>query len=123
MDTGLEGGRWATLVVIADGTTSLYTSTGGGIIGAGAHAAVAQAGQAWLSALEGHLELLPRTDRPGLPAAGHVVIRALTFGGERAVEAPEADLGHGRDPASPLFHAAHAVITEMRLLEESREGP
>ena len=32
MEMGMEGGV-ATLVVIADGTTSMYRSTGGGIIG------------------------------------------------------------------------------------------
>jgi hypothetical protein len=39
METGhAEGG--ATLVVFAEGTTSLYFSNGGGIIGAGEHAIV-----------------------------------------------------------------------------------
>ena len=42
----------ATLVSLADGTTSMYTSTGGGVIGGGAHDAVVQAGRAFLLELE-----------------------------------------------------------------------
>src|SRR5688572_20448969 len=37
IDVGLEGGSAYTLMVLGDGTTSLYFSTGGGIIGAGTH--------------------------------------------------------------------------------------
>src|SRR5215468_5447884 len=41
MDWNLGGGL-ATLVAIEDGTVSLYLNPGGGIIGAGTHASVAQ---------------------------------------------------------------------------------
>jgi hypothetical protein len=51
-----------------------------------------------------------------------VTIRALTFEGQRAVAGVEDDLGSGRHPASPLFYAAHEVITQRRLVEESRQA-
>jgi hypothetical protein len=119
MDVGYPNDRWATLVALGDGTTSLYTSTGGGIIGAGTRPAVAAASAAWLSMIEQHLDLIPVTSGSRLPPSGFVTIRALVFGEQRAVEAPEDDLGHRRHPASTLFHSAHGVITELRRIDES----
>jgi hypothetical protein len=119
MDMGYPDRRWATLVVVGDGTVSLYTSTGGGTIGAGAHETVAVAAEQWLSALQVGLGLLPLIGPADLPGPDRVVIRALTFDGHRSVEAAKADLGYGRHPASALFHSAHEVLTQMRLIEES----
>jgi hypothetical protein len=48
METGYPTGT-ATLVALADGTTSLYTSTGGDIIGGGGHARVAAASRSFLT--------------------------------------------------------------------------
>src|SRR5260221_3790710 len=47
MDSGMANAV-ATLVGVADGTTSLYYSTGGGVIGAGARHDVAAATHRWL---------------------------------------------------------------------------
>lgn len=122
MDMGYPNDRWATLVALADGTTSLYTSTGGGIIGAGTRPAVVAASAAWLSTMEQHLDVLTAVSGSRLPPGGFVTIRALLFGGQRAVEAPEDALGHGLHPASALFHSAHGVITELRRIDQSRPG-
>ena len=78
MEMGYRRGT-VTLVALADGTTSLYTRAGGGII------------------------------------------RALTYTGQTAGEATEDDLGQGRHPLSPVFHAGHRVITELRLIDEARQ--
>lgn len=118
MDIGHPRGA-ATLLALADGTTSLYTSSGGGIIGGGSHQAVAAATRSFLADLERHLSLLEPDPDTGLPIAGHVTIRALTYTGRLAAEAPEDDLGYGRHPLSPVFHAAHRVITELRLIDEA----
>jgi hypothetical protein len=53
METGYRRGT-ATLVALADGTTSLYLSGGGGIIGGGSHEAVATATKEYLAELEIH---------------------------------------------------------------------
>src|SRR5690348_17043141 len=50
MDTGYPSGA-ATLVCLSDGTTSLYTSTGGGMIGGGAHEQVVRANAGLLATL------------------------------------------------------------------------
>jgi hypothetical protein len=116
METGYPNGT-ATLVCLRDGTTSLYTSSGFGIIGGGGHAAVVHANASLLAVLAAELDRLQRTEDRSLPAVGRTVIRALTHDGPRAYEAAEDDLGNGRDPLSPVFHAAHRVITQLRLID------
>jgi hypothetical protein len=121
MEMGFPNGI-ATLVALADGTTSLYTSTGGGIIGGGFHQAVAAATHAFLNCVEEHItELRPDPDT-ALPASGLAIIRALTYTGRLSAEAPEDDLGHGRHQLSPVFHAGHQVITQLRMIDEARPG-
>jgi hypothetical protein len=117
MDVGMERGTY-TLVSLADGTTSLYLSTGGGFIGAGAHPAVAAATRQFLAAVEGALDGFGPDPDDALPALGRVIIRALGWDGRRRVEGVEDDLGNGRDPWSALFHAAHGVITQVRLTQQ-----
>jgi hypothetical protein len=50
----------ATLVVLGEETTSLYFSNGGGVIGAGEHAAVRAAGEILLASAEQYLRWLHR---------------------------------------------------------------
>ncbi len=116
METGYPRGT-ATLVALADGTTSLYLSTGGGIIGGGFHRAVADATRSFLAELEHRLPMLRPDPDAALPATGWVIIRALTYTGRMYSEAAEDDLGHGRHELSPVFYAAHRVITELRLID------
>lgn len=120
MDMGYPNGA-ATLVALGDGTTSLYLSSGGGIIGAGAHDQVATAAQRFLAAVDDHLDLLTADVDSGVPAAGRVIIRALTDQGWSGAEAPEDDLGRGPHPLSAMFHTGHGVLTELRLIAESQE--
>jgi hypothetical protein len=109
----------ATLLAVADGSTSLYISTGGGIIGAGEHETVASASRRWLDVAVPFLERLePCDDAPPPSRKGATQFVAVTSDGLRAASAPEDELGEGRHKLSPLFHAGHDVITEIRLLEE-----
>jgi hypothetical protein len=121
METGYPRGT-ATLVALADGTTSLYLSGGGGIIGGGSHEAVATAAKKYLAELEMHLPMLAADPADNLPAPGQVIIRALTFTGRMSAQASEQDLGQRRHRLWPVFHAAHRVITELRLIDETRQG-
>lgn len=108
----------ATVFGLADGTTSMYTSTGGGVIGGGGYESVAQSTSEWLALTETMLDLLPVDSDTGLPPTNCVTLRAFTYEGHRAVTVAEDDLGHGWHPASPLFHAAHRVISELRLIDK-----
>jgi hypothetical protein len=116
MDSGMADGGWYSLVTLADGTTSLYTSAAFGIIGAGTHDSVRRASEALLDLAGRRLDLFAPDADDAVPTAGMVAIRVLTFDGRRAVLAPEDDLSHGRHPASEIFYAVHEVITQTRLV-------
>jgi hypothetical protein len=118
METGAKEGAAYTLVVLADGSTSLYFSTGGGIIGAGEYASVRAAGVTLIrEASQMRTEAAPTATTP-LPATGQVVFYLLSGGGTLRYSAPEQELGEGKNPFSNLFYSAHAVITEVRKYEE-----
>ncbi|HEX6400080.1 MAG TPA: hypothetical protein VF108_06370 [Actinomycetota bacterium] len=119
METGYPEAL-ATLVAVADGTTSLYFSNGGGIIGAGAHDAVAEASRRWLEAAGAFLPRLSSTTAPSLPAEGDTQFVAVTPEGLFSVVAPEEELGEGRHSLSQLFHAGQDVITQIRLVDDNR---
>jgi hypothetical protein len=113
----------ATLVTLADGTTSLYFSNGGGILGAGGHAEVRQAGTELLAVAEAHRERFVRASETPLPPVGRVRFYLHTDDGVLTAEATEQDLGHGRHPLAPVFHAGHAVIAAVReATERQRRG-
>jgi hypothetical protein len=104
----------ASLVTIADGTTSIYFSSGGGIIGAGEHQSVREASARLIALVDAHLDELEPTSAHPLPSEGRVRFYARTFDDLRTAEADEEMLGEGRHPLSPLFHAAHEVIATVR---------
>jgi hypothetical protein len=116
-----HGGGVATLVALRGGMTSLYFSTGGGMIGGGEHPQVAAATQVLIRTAQAHLASVPASTDTALPAAGRVVLRVLTYGGRRALEAGDDELVAGEHPLSPVFYAADDVITQLRLLDEARE--
>ena len=123
MDSGIPEGVF-TLVALADGTTSLYTSSGGGVIGGGGHESVVRETKAFLAALERQLNDLEDDSRVDEPPPERVVIYALTYSGRKRAEGAVEDFGYNRHRLSPVFHAAHSVITELRRTSESpRKDP
>ena len=117
MELGLASGV-TTLVALADGTTSLYFSSGGGIIGAGENSRVRDAAAAWLAMAAEHLTLFQLTADTAPPAPGRVVLYAKSFRGLQRLEAGEVELATHQHPAAPLFHAGQAVLTTIRELQE-----
>jgi hypothetical protein len=115
METGYPEGV-ASLVVFANGEASLYLSSGGGIIGGGAHETVRRAAVQQIAEAQRGLGELAPTDAFPRPAVGRVRFYVLTTGGMLTAEAAEEDLGEERLALSPLFHAGHAVITELRAV-------
>jgi hypothetical protein len=111
----------ATLVGVADGSTSLYFSNGGGTIGGGQHPQVAQATQRWLdvaATLAGSMSADSSTE---LPDEGVTLLTLVTPSGRLSARAPEDELGSGEHELSQLFYAAHDVITQLRLVEGDPE--
>ena len=119
MDSVFPDGGWYSLVVFADGTTSLYTNGTFGVIGAGSHPEVRTESDSLLAVADQELGAFQDIGDTSLPPPDHVAIRVLTFDGPRLVIAEEDELGYGRHAASVVFHAAHAVITAVRQATES----
>ena len=118
METGFEDGSFS-LVTLADGTASLYFSTGGGVIGAGEHESVRKAAGHYLSGAQYFFEQATPVESTPRPVPGKVIFYFLGFEGISAYEAPEQKLGIGEDELSNLFYAAHEVINEIRKVEEN----
>jgi hypothetical protein len=118
METGYPGAT-ATLFALGDGTTSLYLSSGGGVIGGHAHENVRQANAAFIEvANQFYQQMMPCESFP-IPETGQTIFYSLTDEGILTGGGLEIDLGYGRHPLSPLFHAGHKVLTQLRQISES----
>jgi len=112
----------ATLVSLEDGSTSLYSSTGGGIIGGGAHPPVVEATHAFLDAVAVYAPQFSPTDSDDVPEPGHVRFHALGFDGRRGADCLEADLQARTHDLWPLYYSGHQVITALRIATEGETG-
>ena len=112
----------ATVVSLADGTTSLYLSSGGGSIGAGEHPATAAASISALRLAERMIDGVPEATDAPLPARGRTSLTLLTFAGLRRFEDDNAAFENGTSPLSPLANAMQDVISEIRRAEASASG-
>ena len=120
METGYPEGT-ATMLALSDGTTSLYLSSGGGVIGGHGHQNVRQANAEFVENAHQSYQHLEPTDSFPVPAEGQTLFYVLTDSGVLTGDGREEDLGLGRHPLSPLFHAGHRVITQLRLISESAD--
>ncbi len=114
MEIGLPDGI-ATIVAIADGTVSMYLSTGGGVIGAGEHASVRGAGGRFRTIVAESRGLLHGTLDFPLPEAGQVRFHARIADHDYTGVATEEALRSGRHPISALYAAGQDLLTEIRL--------
>lgn len=121
MDAAQANGSVATLVVFADGTTSLYSSAGGGIVGAGPQRDVRRASDEMLEIAGGTEGDMAPPDAGGtfpLPSAGRVRFYLRTSGGLRTAEVAEDELKSGSHALSGLYAAGQAVLSEVRPLSQ-----
>lgn len=121
METGFPEGSF-TLSSVADGSTSLYFSSGGGIIGGGEHERVRKASSYFLSGAQHFSEKGQKVTIFPKPAAGKVIFYFLTFEGVRSYTASEDDFGNQKNELSDLFFAAQNVITELRKIDENKHN-
>jgi len=77
METGYDGAT-VTLLALADGTTSLYFSSGGGVIGGQAHETVRRANAEFLAQTNHFLAQLVPCETFPIPEADHTVFYVLT---------------------------------------------
>jgi hypothetical protein len=115
------GDDFATFVALSDGTASMYTSAGGGTLGAGGRPGIDAAAARLLQAAEEQLQRFAPADAASAPRPGRVTYWVLTRTGPRAVD-------HGADGPPPgdaglqaIGNAFQEYVTQFRLLDEA--GP
>lgn len=119
VEMGYEVGT-ATLFSLADGTTSLHYSTGGGLLGRGDYAPLAKASKSLVTLAETFLQHMSITTDFHLPEVGRVRFILLTYTSAYAAEAAEKVLASNTHPLSPLFKSVQATLKQLRWLVEQR---
>jgi len=119
LDWGMRGAS-ATIAVVADGTVSMYTSAGGGMIGAGQHKVIHMPAARFLKTVEAIVDSLPAATEAPLPKEGEAAVVALTYEGMRR-GLVELRLLTPKDPLARAWVAGQDLITALRELQESLE--
>jgi hypothetical protein len=119
LDWGLRGAS-ATIAVVADGTVSMYTSAGGGMIGAGQHQQIHMPAARFLKTVEAIVDSLPAATEAPLPREGEAAIVALTYEGMRR-GLVELKLLSPKDPFARGWVAGQDLITALRELQDTLE--
>jgi len=120
MDWGVPTGS-ATVVAIADGTASVYLSSGGGFIGGGqSHESIRAAAKRTVEIADEVQPLMQPTTAYPLPQRGQVTFYILTDVGVFTASASDDDLRSHRSPFYKLGDSAQTIITEYRLIQEGK---
>jgi hypothetical protein len=119
-DWGVTKGT-ATVVALADGTASIYLSSGGGSIGGGqSHDSIRKAAQKMVSVAAEFQPQMQATDTYPLPQRVQVTFYVLTDAGVFTATAPQEELSSHRHPLSRLGDAAQEIITQYRLIQNKK---
>jgi hypothetical protein len=115
METGYDRGV-VTFAAMSDSSISIYFSWGGGMIGAGSHDRPAAAARNLAVGIAQNMELFQKTLDTSLPKVGETKFFVLVDDDVLCASGKEQELIAGKHKLSPLFHAAHAVMGEVRKL-------
>ena len=120
MEVGLAEASYLVLG-LCDGSASLYLSTGGGSIGGQGHPHINAAAKELVRTAQRYkTHFQPTTEFP-IPGPGYVRFSLRTSDGVLAFELEEAQLTSQEHELTPLYAAAHTIISGFRILEE--RGP
>lgn len=106
-----------TLLALADGTVSVYLSTGGGLTGLGEYEQISNASQRLIGLAAEFTELCKPAWEFPLPREGHTRFYLLTYLGTLGIEAAVQDSSLA-PAAAPLFQRGHELLAEIRDLGE-----
>ena len=117
MDWGVNNGT-ATVVAVAEGTVSIYLSSGGGSLGGGqGHAAIREAGRKFLNLAKESLPKMQKTMEYPLPGRGQVYFYVRTGVGVFTARTSQEELNSHSHPLRSLGDAAQEIITKYRQIE------
>lgn len=109
------GGGVATIISLATGDASMYTSSSSGIIGGIAHPGVKKAAIAFVKTSQTYFHKMQTAKNLDIPKAGDIKIFILTNKHKYAYEAPENDITNEKSDWAELFYKGNEVITQLRL--------
>ncbi len=115
MDMGLSDGT-ATIVAYASGDASVYTSTGGALIGGGLYPVVQGAARGWVQSAQDHLNAFEATDSFPVPPDGQARFFILTDHGVFTADGAEDDLEADKSELSPLWHLGQQLLDRLRAI-------
>jgi hypothetical protein len=114
---------FVTFAAFADGTTSFYTSAGGGTLGSGNFRPVAEATRNLLRTVASHGELFGEADTGDWPSAGTVRFHLVSSNGNRFLDVPESEFWEPEDhERRPLVEAAQGVVTGIRRVQDAQSA-
>lgn len=113
-------GSVVTLAGLVDGTTCLYFSSGGGILGSGNHPIVGAAAREMVGKAGSSLECFQAVREYPLPAEGFIRFYALTYNSIQMAECPDKDVKDPQYGLSELYAAVENLITQVRLINEKK---
>lgn len=106
-----------TIIAIADGSASVYPSSGAASIGGGqAHESIRKAAVKTVETAEPIQPLMHATTQYPLPSRGQVSFYVVTDSGVFTATASEQELNGNRSPFSPLATAAQSIVAEYRRI-------
>jgi hypothetical protein len=108
------GGAVATTISYKSGDASMYTSTGGGVIGGGQHQNVNSAAKKLISLAQTYLDKAEKTDSTPLPQTDNVKFYFLTNKGIYVGQEVMANFENNSSKWLGLFEEANNVLTELR---------
>jgi hypothetical protein len=103
-----------TLVCFITGDASMYTSTGGGMIGGGTQDAIKKTAIEFVQKAQDYLKLAVKTDSAELPDAGMLQFCFLTPSGIFIAQESFSQIENDKSALLPLFVQANEVITALR---------
>jgi hypothetical protein len=114
MDWNVGNGT-TTVLAAADGTASVYLSSGGGYLGGGQkYPAIRNAALEAVRLATGLFPHFKPTESLNLPTAGEIFFYLTTSKDVRLAVAQEADLRAGQGPFASLAGMMQAIITQYR---------
>nr|WP_294942694.1 hypothetical protein [uncultured Mucilaginibacter sp.] len=116
VEFGTEDGE-ATIISLATGDASMYTSGGGGMIGGAAHPNVKKAAVDFVNAAQHFLGKMQPVDTT-LPAVDHIKFHILTNKATYSYDGPEEEITNPNSEWAELFNNANEVITQLRLISD-----
>jgi hypothetical protein len=116
VDWPIGDGHIATIVSLADGSASVYTTGTFGSIGGIGHEAVRAAARKVIKEAERQFDDSTPTQDYSYPTHDRVRFFFTTFSGVRVIDTDWASLAERRSKYFELFDAAQDVLTQLRMI-------